>query len=289
MRTLARRPPVRAPAVVPRAHGFAFTGAVVRGIPASMEAALAREAPGSPVDMALAREQKAGYEAALAAALGPGGRLTRVPAADAHPDCVFVEDTAVVVGSTAVVTVPGHPSRRGETGPVADALQGLGLRVARLAGAARMDGGDVCAVGGHVLVGLSERTNAEGARQLAEALRGEGVRVAVVPVPSRSLHLKSVLSPLDESTLVVWGEVEEEVRARLGAAGVALELVPVPDMLSSNVVRVNGDVLAQPGGEASAGALARAAGRRGLAVRAVPMGELAKVDGALTCCSLLVP
>lgn len=102
--------------------------AQLREIPRSMEAALARELPAKQVDMTQANLQHKRYAEAVRTALGPGGSITEVVADDAHPDCVFIEDTAVVLGSTAVVTRPGHESRRGETVAVAEALS----RVERL-------------------------------------------------------------------------------------------------------------------------------------------------------------
>src|SRR5262249_17524018 len=86
--------------------------AVVRGVPASFDRALA-SAPVA-IDVARARAQHADYVAALAAL---GAEIVEVPADDAAPDCCFIEDTCVVAGGRALVTIPGAPSRRGEVDP----------------------------------------------------------------------------------------------------------------------------------------------------------------------------
>ncbi|CAG5863519.1 unnamed protein product, partial [Menidia menidia] len=90
-----------------------YTHAVVRGIPSS----LAKEALRSSraeVDLAGARREHEAYVEVLRTRLGL--EVLELPADDALPDCVFVEDAAVVCGDTALITRPGAQSRRGEVG-----------------------------------------------------------------------------------------------------------------------------------------------------------------------------
>lgn len=107
----------------------------------------------------------------------------------------------MVVGGTAIIARIGAASRQGEEAPVAEALASLGLAVRHLAPPATLDGGDVLQLPGckDILVGLSKRTNAAGVEQLQQHLPGHrvhGVRV------EQGLHLKSVLTALDGSTLL---------------------------------------------------------------------------------------
>ena len=95
--------------MVDRQHTEVVKRALVRDIPDSFASALCAAAPASPIDVALARAQHAAYVDALAAC---GVRVQRLPADDAHPDCCFVEDTAVIIDGVALITQPGHPSRR---------------------------------------------------------------------------------------------------------------------------------------------------------------------------------
>src|SRR5664279_3384488 len=95
-----------------------------------------------PLDVGLAGEQWAGYVDALT---GNGWAAVEVPAADDCPDSVFVEDTVVMIGATAVITRPGADSRRPETSGTAETLAEAGFDV-RPMQAGTLDGGDVLKV-----------------------------------------------------------------------------------------------------------------------------------------------
>ncbi len=162
----------------------AFTRAVSRKISECALTHLERQ----PINRELARAQHSAYEQALAKA---GLEIVRLPELADDPDAVFVEDTAILLGSNAVITRPGAPSRFGEI-----ASTELGLEphftVHRLA-SGTLDGGDVMRIGRTIYVGLSSRTNAEGAaalRSLAAPLGYEVVKVE----PSQCLHLKTAVT-----------------------------------------------------------------------------------------------
>src|SRR5262245_25588801 len=72
-----------------------------------------------PIAFDRAVEQHAAYEQALAVA---GFDVRRLPPLDDHPDGVFVEDTAILLGEHAVITRPGTPSRFEEVHSTAAAL-----------------------------------------------------------------------------------------------------------------------------------------------------------------------
>ncbi|MCA0376790.1 MAG: dimethylargininase [Gemmatimonadetes bacterium] len=228
-----------------------------------------------PIDLARAVAQHAAYEAALATL---GCRVVRAPDAPGCPDAVFIEDTAVVTDEVAVITRPGAASRRGESAAVA-ALLATWRPVVTLTDPATLDGGDVLVVGRAVFVGLSSRTNREGLQQLGAALAPHGYVVRGVPVAG-VLHLKTAATALDDHTVLVnpaW--VDPTAFAPLTA-------IPVDpgEPGAANVVRVGTQVLV-------AAAFPRTAQRlrdRGYAVTTVPADELAKAEGALTCCSLLL-
>ena len=132
-----------------------------------------------PVDLALAREQWAGYVQALA---DTGWEAVEAPPADESPDGVFVEDAVVVFGQLAVVARPGVDARRSETVGVEAAVAELGYAIERIEEPGTLDGGDVLKVRDTVYVGLSGRTNAEGARQLRALLTPLGATVVDVAV-----------------------------------------------------------------------------------------------------------
>ena len=158
--------------------------AIVRGIADTYEAAT-RAAP-VPIDVGRAREQHAAYVAALEAL---GFEIWRLSPHESMPDGCFVEDQAVVVGPTALMTRSGHPGRRAESPSVATALQALGIGLVRMTDGV-LDGGDVLRVGDTLYVGVSGRSDPAG--QLALRRTFPALEVRPLTVPNGTLHLKSV-------------------------------------------------------------------------------------------------
>src|SRR5438067_5533831 len=117
------------------------------------------------------------------------------------PDAYFIEDVAVIVPELAVIARPGAPSRRGESEAIVPVLA-RHREIGRVEDPATLDGGDVLIVDRTVFVGLSARTNTEGAAQLARFLEPHGYRVRTVPVAT-GLHLKSSVSWLGGETLLL--------------------------------------------------------------------------------------
>ena len=139
-----------------------------------------------PLDVARAVAEHEAYEQLLTQL---GATVRRLPPEPECPDAVFVEDTAVVLDEIAIITRPGAPSRRPETRSVEAALA-RHRPLARIHGAATMDGGDVLVSGRRLYVGLSSRTNLEAVEQMDLAVRPLGY--VVIPVRfSGCLHLKS--------------------------------------------------------------------------------------------------
>jgi dimethylargininase len=157
------------------------------------------------LDVGLAAEQWAGYVDAMSAA---GWDIIEVPAADDFPDSVFVEDTVVMFGATAVLARPGADSRRGEVAGTADVLVRLGYRTVPIEGAGRLDGGDVLKVGSRAYVGRGGRTNADGVRQL-RAAAPVGSTVTAVPL-TKALHLKSAVTALPDGTVIGYSPVVDD-------------------------------------------------------------------------------
>ena len=191
-------------------HLLVTDHALLREIPDTFNKALVRE--GSPrLDVDRARTQHAEYRSHIENA---GYQTTLLPADPNHPDCVFVEDPAVVVGRTALIARSGEKSRRGEEGPVAETL-GRYLDIVSMSAPATLDGGDVFILNETIYVGQSERTNEGGIDQLAAV--GAMFGLAVVPVGlSGVLHLKSAVLPIDAETVVVTpGTVNESMLAYL--------------------------------------------------------------------------
>jgi dimethylargininase len=235
--------------------------------------------PRTPVDVGLARRQHEAYVEALTAA---GWQVVTVPEAPDHADAVFVEDTLVVI-DVAVVTCPGVPQRRGEIEGSRAAVTALGLKVADVADAAgpgaqpTLDGGDVLQVGHRVYVGRGGRTSADGVRALRALLAPLGR--TVVPVPLKAvLHLKSALTALPDGTLI-------GLPGLIDAGGLP-GLRVAPEEPGAHVVPLGEGRLLMA---ASAPRTAAWLGDLGFDVVTVDIGEFEKLEGCVTCLSVLVP
>jgi len=228
-----------------------------------------------PIDVDVARAQHADYERALADA---GYRVERLSAADDLPDAVFIEDIAIVVAELAVVTRPGAESRRAEIPAVAAALSRY-RPLAAIEAPGTLDGGDVLTVGRRVFAGVSTRTNREGIAQLRRHLAPHGYTVDAVAVQG-CLHLKSAVTAASDDVLVVnpaWIPTD----AFTGFEHVAID---PREAMAANVVRLSDRLIAAAAFPRTADRLAA----RGFRVVPVEAGELAKAEGAVTCCSLIL-
>ncbi|MGZ5966477.1 MAG: dimethylarginine dimethylaminohydrolase family protein [Polyangiales bacterium] len=223
------------------------------------------------IDLERAREQHAQYVASL------GLPVEWLPPLDGHPDAVFVEDTAVILGRSAVITRPGAESRRGETHSVARALAAH-MTIHTMEAPATLDGGDVLRVGKRLFVGLSGRTNRAGFDFLAARAREEGIETIAVDV-ARGLHLKSGCTIADEETLLCHRPSIDP------ASFTGMRIVEVDEPAGANVLALGKTILGSNAAPRTLELLAKL----GFAVRAVEVSEIHKGDGALTCLSLRVP
>jgi dimethylargininase len=228
-----------------------------------------------PVDAALARRQWEAYVDALRAA---GWEPVELPPADDCPDGVFVEDVLVVHDGVAVVTRPGAESRRAELDGVEEAAAGLGLAVRRIEAPGTLDGGDVLRVGTTVYAGLTGRTNAEGIEQLRTILAPHGADVVAVPVGG-VLHLKSAVTALPDGSIVAWPAAVDEPSA-------FPRLVEMPEESGAHVVLLGGAKLLLAAGCPRSVELLAGLGYEPVVV---DIGEFEKLEGCVTCLSVLAP
>ena len=258
-----------------------FTRAIVRRPGENFAEGLTTVALGVP-EFARAMEQ---WEAYCEALRSCGLILTELEADLRYPDSTFVEDAAVLTAHGAMLTRPGAASRLGEVEAIAGTVRGFYPEAARIEAPGTLDGGDICEAGRHFFLGLSHRTNEEGARQLAEHLRREGFTSSTVDVRGMTsiLHLKSGISYIGDGTLVVmeemaeWGAFHGPDAPRFDLLRVSAE-----ESYAANCVRVNDRVLVAAGYPRFEAEL-RA---RGFDPLVLEMSEFRKMDGGLSCLSL---
>jgi dimethylargininase len=250
-----------------------FRHAIVR--PPGLRYADALSSAGlGPPDLARARCQHEAYVAALRAV---GVDIIAMAPDDEHPDATFVEDTALITPRCTVLTRPGAPSRQLETPAMRVALERRFTQLFTIDHPGTLDAGDVMMVGDHYYIGLSERTNAEGARQLAAVLGRHGLQASTVPLTA-GLHLKSSVSYLEHDRMLV-----TEALASLPAfADYSRTVVPAGEEYAANSLWVNGTVLVPAGFPRTRHCIEAL----GYPTVALEMDEFRKADGGLSCLSL---
>jgi dimethylargininase len=252
-----------------------YTHALVRPPASNFGDGLTSCNEGAP-DIALALDQHRAYCHAIEEC---GLEITELPADPLYPDGTFVEDTAIVMAHGAVALRPGAPSRVGEVASVIAALRPHFREIAQIFAPGTVDGGDVCEADGHFLIGLSSRTNEQGARQLARLLGDLQCTSSIVDIRgNRLLHLKSGLAYLGNGCMAVTAEF-----ARHPALS-RYEKIPVQaeERFAANCIRVNDRLLVAAGYPKFADALAA----KRFNIVQLEMSEFRKMDGGLSCLSL---
>ncbi len=251
-----------------------FTEAIVRVPGRNFDQGLTTVQLGVP-RFELVLTQHAEYCAALR---GCGLNVTTLEADPDHPDSTFVEDTAVVTQRSAILTRPGARSREGEVTAMRPVLRGFFPALHEIEGPGTLDGGDICEAGEHFFLGVSLRTNEEGARQLAAYLASMGFTSEVIDVRGIQsiLHLKSGVSYIGDNTVVV---IEEMAGMFSGYERI---VVAREESYAANCVRVNDRVLVAAGYPR----LGLELRERGFDPLELEMSEFQKMDGGLSCLSL---
>ncbi len=228
------------------------------------------------IDVVVARQQHAAYEQALRSL---GFEVRQLPEEPDLPDSVFVEDAAVVLPEVAIITRPGAASRRPETVSIARELASL-RPTAGIREPGTLDGGDVLLLDRELVVGETPRSNAEGIARLQGIVGSLGYAVRTVPVTG-CLHLKTAVTRVAGRVLLVnpaW------VDYRTHFPGWIIVEVDPAEPFAANALYAAGKVILS----ASFPKTAQRLMRIGVDVVPVPASELAKAEGGVTCCSLLI-
>ena len=192
------------------------------------------------------------------------------------PDAYFVEDTAVILDDMAVLTRPGALSRRGEVRRMAPVLSRQ-METIHVLAPGFLEGGDVMHVENHLYIGISARTNEEGANQLGRTARACGMTWSPIPVLA-GLHLKTGVNYLGGDTLLMFEEYENLPEfSRFNKIIVEKDEAP-----AANTLNINNTLLTPAGFPKTL----RALESLGMPVITLDMSEVTKMDGGCSCLSL---
>lgn len=227
-----------------------------------------------PVDYQKALLQHQDYINALEEC---GLEVLVLPPDESFPDSTFVEDPALVTPNCAIITNPGAPSRKGETAGIKSVLSDFFENIEEVSEPGTIEAGDIMMTGSHFYIGLSARTNRNGAEQIIKFLEKYGLTGSLVKL-NDVLHLKTGLAYLERNNLAVCGEflTKEEFQKY------NLLVIPEEESYAANCVWVNGRVIIPKGHQKTR----RIIESNGYHILEVDVSEFQKLDGGLSCLSL---
>lgn len=193
------------------------------------------------------------------------------------PDSCFIEDVALLTPHCCITTNPGAPSRKGEIVGIKDVLGRFYSDIEKIESPGTLEAGDVMMVGRHFYIGLSERTNKIGAKQMISILNKYGMSATTISL-EKDLHLKTGLSYLENNNLIACGEFVSKPEFKKFHI---LEISEA-DAYAANCVWINGFVLVPKGYPISRKIIEDA----GYKTIEVDVSEFKKLDGGLSCLSL---
>ncbi len=205
-----------------------------------------------------------------------GLQIIHMDALPGFPDAYFVEDVAVITPEVAIITRPGALARQGEQSSVAEKLAPY-RSLTFIQAPGTVEGGDIFFIDKHFFIGVSERTNAAGAAQLAKAVAKHGYHATLVPVRA-GLHLKSSVNPIGADLLLVTAEFA----GHEAFSGFQKIILPKQEEYAANTLWVNAHLITPSSFPKTRQILSQ----MDMEVIELEMSEVQKMDGGLSCMSL---
>jgi dimethylargininase len=200
-----------------------------------------------------------------------------IPPDELYPDSVFIEDVALCTKAVAIITNPGARSRNGETEGMHQVLSAYFKNIEKITYPGTVEAGDIMMVGDHFFIGLSGRTNNEGADQMIKILKNHGFSGSKVRL-NKMLHLKSGVSYLENNIMLVCGEfIDNKAFKKYDRINIDED-----EGYAANSLWINGKILVPEGFPKTRGKIEKA----GFETIPVDVSEFRKIDGGLSCLSL---
>jgi dimethylargininase len=248
---------------MPGAYDREKKSAITRSISSSYYKALSSYFGSGKPDLELAKGSHRSYVAALEA---HGTDVIVLPGLDEHPDCCFVEDTAIMVDDKAVISNMGHDSRKGEEVAIKEYLSN-DFEIINMPKKCSIDGGDVVFFDDRFLIGISTRTNQIGANFLGSCVKDSGYDVEYIDIPSSTLHLTTVCSSPRPGTMIL---AEGHLNAEKFDFVDEIITTPNSESYAANVLGYSNDR------------------NNGFSITSVDMAPIMEADGSLTCLSVYI-
>jgi dimethylargininase len=172
---------------------------------------------------------------------------------------------------------PGAYSRRGEVKEIESVIRNRFNNIEAIEAPGTLEGGDIMMVGNHYYIGLSNRTNLEGARQIIKIINKYGMSGSTISL-NENLHLKTGLAYLENNNLVVSGEfINNAIFERYNSIE-----IPKIESYAANCIWINGSVIIPTGYPVTKEKIMNA----GYLVIETDVSEFQKLDGGISCLSL---
>jgi dimethylargininase len=252
-----------------------FQNAIVRTPSSSLVRGLTTSAELGKPDYDIALIQHQNYINALSQC---GVEVTVLPPIETYPDSCFVEDVALLTEQSALITRPGAQSRQGEVNEIEQTIHLFFKdKITKITSPGTLEAGDILRVENHFFIGISARTNEDGAQQMMQALSSQGYTASTIQL-KEFLHLKTGVSYLDQDYVLVSGELVNH------PAFTHLKQIVVnsDESYAANCIMVNGTVLMPQGYSKTKKSIADL----GFPIIELEVSEFRKVDGGLSCLSL---
>ncbi|XP_064649038.1 N(G),N(G)-dimethylarginine dimethylaminohydrolase 1-like isoform X1 [Lineus longissimus] len=169
--------------------------------------------------------------------------VLELPADEKHPECVNVDDTAVVINGTALMCCP--PERQGEVNVIRQTLRReLGLKIVEIQNPSKvaLEGGDVLFTGKEIIVALSQQTNEAGAQAVASAFPEYATTPVKIP---NGYHLKDLVCMAGRDIMIHGSSrtVEDIMRQIRIHASFGYSTIALEDDHASNGLYCNGTLV----------------------------------------------
>ncbi len=206
-----------------------------------------------------------------------GLKIYALQSLNEYPDSLFIEDPALVFDDTCIILRPGVASRFGESNVLERDIKDIFSKTYKIK-SGKIEGGDILRIGSHFIVGLSERTNEEGAKNLGEILGPLGLTLEISQTPKGILHFKSECALINEETILA---TEKLIRTGFFKKKYRLLKVPKGEELGANCLSINDHLLIPKG----FGKIEELLSKEQKTI-VIDVSEMEKVDAGLSCMSL---
>ena len=252
--------------------GYNFNNAIIRKPNKNIQNGLSSQNLHPQYEIVL--EEHRNYIKAIKEA---GLKINLLEALEEYPDSIFVEDPVITYKSNIIILNPFDPSRNGEKDIIKNEINHLFDSIFFVE-EGFVEGGDILNINNHFIIGLSERTNRLGAKNLSNILQNLGATVKICKTPDGILHFKSECSVLDNDTILVSNKMAQLDYLK---SNYNLIELPIGEEGASNSLRIN-DKLLLPDGFVKAEEILS----KNYNLIKINVSEIAKVDAGLSCMSL---